>query len=64
LTIAPSEDQTARTLALHVTPSFRIGKTGHPMHNFAGHTIIKYGGQHPIALPTTQDIANAIHELR
>ena len=58
-----ADDQTARTLGLHVTPSFRIGKTGGKMKNFVGHAIVKYGEQHPIALPTTQDLDQAIHEL-
>lgn len=58
-----AEDQTARTLHLHVTPSFRIGKTGGPLHNYAGHAILKYKEQHPIALPETSDIAKAIKEL-
>jgi Thioredoxin len=58
-----AEDQTARTLHLHVTPSFRIGKTGHPLHNYTGHAIIKYGEQHPIALPETTDISQAIKKL-
>jgi protein-disulfide isomerase len=58
-----AEDQTARTLGLHVTPSFRIGHTGGPLHDYAGHTVIKYGEQHPIALPEASDIAKAIHEL-
>jgi len=57
------EDQSARTLDLHVTPSFRIGKTGRPFHNYAGHSVIKYGAQHPIALPEASDIAKAIKEL-
>jgi Thioredoxin len=58
-----AEDQTARTLQLHVTPSFRIGKTGHPLHNYTGHAIIKYKEQHPIALPEATDIGQAIKEL-
>jgi protein-disulfide isomerase len=58
-----AEDQTARTLRLHVTPSFRIGLTGGPLHNYAGHSVIKYGEQHPIALPEASDIAQAINEL-
>jgi hypothetical protein len=33
------------------------------MSNFSGHAIIKYKAQHPIALPTTQDINKAIKEL-
>jgi hypothetical protein len=58
-----AEDQTARTLGLHVTPSFRIGLTGGPLHNYAGHAVINYGEQHPIALPEASDIAKAVHEL-
>jgi hypothetical protein len=57
------ENQTANTLNLYVTPSFRIGKTGGPLHNYSGHSITKYGKQHPIALPTAQDLNQAIHEL-
>lgn len=57
------EDQTAQALGLHVTPSFRIGRTGGTMHNYAGHAILKYGEQHPIALPEASDIAKAIKEL-
>jgi protein-disulfide isomerase len=57
------EDQTARTLNLHVTPSFRIGRTGGPLHNYAGHSILKYGEQHPIALPEASDIATTIKGL-
>jgi hypothetical protein len=58
-----AEDQTARTLGLHVTPSFRIGRTRGTMHNFSGHAITKYREQHPIALPTTQDLDNTIQKL-
>jgi len=57
------DDHTARALGLHVTPSFRIGKTGRTMRNFSGHAIIKYGEQHPIALPTAPDVGKAIQEL-
>jgi hypothetical protein len=59
-----AEDQAARTLHLYVTPSFRIGRTGHLLHNYTNtHTTIKYELQHPIALPETTDIAQAIKEL-
>lgn len=58
-----AEDQTARALGLHVTPSFRIGRTGGAMHNYAGHAILKYGEQHPIALPEASDIGKEIEEL-
>lgn len=58
-----SEDQAARAIGLHVTPSFRIGRTGGRLTDFSGHAVIKYGEQHPIALPTSQDIGNAIKAL-
>lgn len=60
---AVMEDQTARALALHVTPSFRIGRTGGPMKNYSGHSVVKYGDQHPIALPEASDVDKAIEEL-
>lgn len=60
---AVAEDQTAHNLGLYVTPAFRIGLTGHPLHNYSGHIIIKNQGQHPFALPEARDIQNAIKEL-
>jgi hypothetical protein len=57
------EDHTANALGLHVTPSFRIGKTGSTMRDFSGHAIVKYKRQHPIALPTAHDIGKVIKEL-
>lgn len=58
-----SEDQAARALGLHVTPSFRIGRSGGRLRNFSGHSVTKYGEQHPIALPTAQDVGKAIEAL-
>jgi hypothetical protein len=58
-----AEDQATRALHLHVTPSFRSGETGGPVHNYSGHALIKYGEQHPIALPQASDIGQAIKEL-
>lgn len=56
-----TEDQSARTIGLHVTPAFRIGKTGGHMSIFTGRTMIRYPEQkHPIALVEAPDIANAI----
>lgn len=37
--------------------------SGGTMHNYAGHAVIKYGEQQPIALPEASDIGKAIHEL-
>ncbi len=58
-----AEDQGARNLGLHVTPSFRIGKSGGPFRDYSGHAVVKYGEQHPIALPTVKDLGPVIKEL-
>jgi hypothetical protein len=59
-----TEDQFARAIGLHVTPAFRIGKTGGHMSIFMGRTTIRYAEQkHPIALIEAPDIANAIKLL-
>jgi hypothetical protein len=59
-----AEDHTANAIGLHVTPSFRIGRTGGAMKDFSGRTIIQFAGQrHPIALITAGDIAKAIRAL-
>jgi hypothetical protein len=58
-----AEDQAARALGLHVTPSFRIGKAGGPLYDYSGHAILKYGEQHPIALPDASDVGREIKKL-
>lgn len=59
-----SENQAALALGLHVTPAFRIAKTGQPMRNLTGLHMIRYAEQHhPIALLKAEDIANAIKRL-
>jgi protein-disulfide isomerase len=59
-----AEDQVARAIGLHVTPAFRIGKTGAHMTIFTGRTTIQYPEQkHPIALIEAPDVANAIELL-
>jgi protein-disulfide isomerase len=58
-----TEDQAARVLGLHVTPSFRIGRTAGKMKDFSGRTVIKFKTQHPIALIDAHDLARAIKEL-
>lgn len=59
-----SEDQAARTIGLHVTPAFRIARTGRPMRNLTSRHMIQYAEQHhPIALLDTTDIASAIKRL-
>jgi protein-disulfide isomerase len=59
-----TEDQSARSIGLYVTPAFRIGKTGGRMSILTGRTVIRYIEQkHPIALIEAPDIANAIELL-
>ena len=58
-----TEDRSARILGLHVTPSFRIGRTAGPMADFSGRTVIKFKAQHPIALIDAGDVAKAINEI-
>ncbi len=59
-----SENQAALALGLHVTPAFRIAKTGRPMSIFTGRDMVQYPEQHhPIALIEAPDIANAIRLL-
>jgi Thioredoxin len=56
-----AEDQQALAIGLHVTPAFRIGRTGGRMSIFKGRTMIRYPEQaHPIALIDTTDIATAL----
>ena len=59
-----TEDQVASTIGLHVTPAFRIGKTGGHMTIFTGRTMIQYPEQkHPIPLIEAPDIADAVELL-
>jgi hypothetical protein len=59
-----TEDQSARSIGLYVTPAFRIGKTGGHMSDLTGRTTIQYPEQkHPIALIEAVDIASAIKLL-
>lgn len=60
-----SEDQQARTIELHVTPAFRIGKTNGPMNILTGQHMVQYPEQHhPIALIQASDLPSAINALR
>jgi hypothetical protein len=60
----PSEEsKTAIGYQLHVTPSFRIGRTNGPLTNYSGSTVLKYKAQQPISLIKARDINKAIKEL-
>lgn len=61
----PSEEsRAAEALQLHVTPSFRIGRTGGPLSNYSGSTVVKYKAQHPLSYIKASDLKKAIQELR
>jgi hypothetical protein len=58
------EDQQGRTDGIHVTPAYRIGRTGGALKNFIGSEAITYHGQiHPTTYASAEDIAKAIHEI-
>jgi hypothetical protein len=58
------EDQQGRAEGIHVTPSYRIGRTGRGLKNFLGSQSIIYHGQiHPTTYASPEDIAHAINEI-
>jgi hypothetical protein len=58
------EDQQGRAEGIHVTPAYRIGRTGGALENFAGSEAITYQGQvHPTTYASAEDLAKAIHEI-
>jgi hypothetical protein len=58
------EDQQGRAEGIHVTPAYRIGRTGGALKNFAGSKAITYHGQiHPTTYASVEDIAKAIDEI-
>lgn len=59
-----AEDEEAGAVGLHVTPAFRIGRTGGRMTIFTGFHMVQYPEQHhPIALIESPDVAEAIKLL-
>jgi hypothetical protein len=60
----PSEEtKTAGEDQLHGTPSYRIGKTGQPLTNYSGSTLIKRIGQrYPISLVSAEDLDQNINK--
>ncbi len=59
-----ADDQTARELGFHDTPSFRIGPSGGKLQNLTGPSSILYVGQkHPVSLVYAEDIKVAISTL-
>jgi hypothetical protein len=60
----PSEEsKAADAFQLHVTPSFRIGRTGGPLANYSGSTVLKYSAQHPLSYIKASDLKKTIKDL-
>jgi Thioredoxin len=58
------EDQQGRAEGIHVTPAYRIGRTGGALKNFAGSEAITYQGQiHPTTYASAENIAKAISQI-
>jgi hypothetical protein len=58
------EDQQGRAEGIHVTPAYRIGRTGGALHNIEGSGSIIYPGQiHPTTYANANDIAKAIAQI-
>jgi hypothetical protein len=59
-----TDDQTAITDKIHVTPAYRLGPTGTPLKNFTGsETHLPTGQTHPTSFASTKDITNAINQI-
>lgn len=58
------EDQQGRAEGIHVTPAYRIGRTGGALKGFTGSNAITYQGQiHPTTYASAEDIAKAIAKI-
>jgi hypothetical protein len=58
------EDQQGRADGIHVTPAYRIGRTGGALKDLTGSESIIYPGQiHPTTYASAEDIAKAIHQI-
>jgi protein-disulfide isomerase len=59
-----ADDQTARADGIHVTPAYRLGRTGGPLKNFQGSEAITFPKQkHPTTFASAKDIANALNQI-
>jgi hypothetical protein len=58
------EDQHGRADGIHVTPAYRIGRTGGALKNFTGSkSILFYGQIHPTTYVSVEDIVRAIDQI-
>jgi protein-disulfide isomerase len=59
-----ADNQEAIADGIHVTPSYRLGRTGGPLENFYGSEAITFPHQHhPTTFASAQDIASAINQI-
>jgi hypothetical protein len=59
-----ADDQEAIADGIHVTPAYRLGRTGRPLKNFMGSEAITFVGQtHPTTFASAEDIAKAIKQI-
>lgn len=59
-----ADEQEAIADGIHVTPSYRVGRTGGPLKNFTGSEAITFPGQHhPTTFASAKDIAMAIRQI-
>lgn len=59
------EDQQGRAEGNHVTPAYRIGRTGGALKNFVGSKSITFAHQeHPTTYASAEDLAKAINAIR
>lgn len=58
------EDQQGRAEGIHVTPAYRIGRTGGALEDIEGSGSIIYPGQiHPTTYASAEDIAKAMAQI-
>jgi protein-disulfide isomerase len=58
------EDQQGRAEGIHVTPMYRIGRTGGALRTFTGSEYILYAHQvHPTTFTSAEDLAKAIDQI-
>jgi Thioredoxin len=59
-----ADDQEAIVDGIHVTPAYRLGRTGGPLKNFYGSEAITFPHQHhPTTFASAEDIAKAINQI-
>jgi hypothetical protein len=59
-----ANDQEARAYGIHVTPAYRLGRTGGRLKDFDGSEAITFPKQrHPTTFASAEDIANALNQI-